>query len=105
MNEGKTKANVEEESLKSTNIPDLNLPSEGKEESSDDEIVLPSKQSCGENEKKESSCIKNSDNQTPTETSSKLLLKGCKACYMFVMVRENDQRCPKCDQGTYLIDI
>ncbi|KAK1359514.1 hypothetical protein POM88_043988 [Heracleum sosnowskyi] len=81
-------------------IPDLNIPY------NDAEIVLPTKRS---------GCMVRSYDKTPaavttihkytTLISSKLIIMGCVACHVYVMVREDHQICPKCAQGEYLIDV
>ncbi|KAK1398603.1 hypothetical protein POM88_008466 [Heracleum sosnowskyi] len=95
--------NEEEVSLKAPKIPDLNEPYK-EEESSGEVIVLPSKRS------NKSCMIKTPEATTKmhkyqTYIPPKLIVKGCQACYMFVMVPETDDRCPKCRVGTYLFDV
>lgn len=92
--------------MKAPKIPDLNEPykEEEEEEKSDDVIVLPSKRS-------NKSCMMKTQEATTkmhkyqTYIPPKLIVKGCQACYMFVMVPETDQRCPKCHVGTHLFDV
>lgn len=88
--------------MKPPTIPDLNVPQ--KEENYGDMILVPSKQD-------NNGCFMETPEETikiykdQTDVLPKLIVKGCQACYIFVMVQETDQRCPKCHVGTSLIDV
>ncbi|KAL8148021.1 uncharacterized protein LOC141706155 [Apium graveolens] len=104
-NEGKSKENEEEVSLMAPKLPDLNEPYKEEEANNDDVIVLPSKRSSNK------SCMRKTPQATTkmhkykTYIPPKLIVKGCQARYMFVMLPETDQKCPKCHVGTYLFDV
>ncbi|XP_051150131.1 protein GL2-INTERACTING REPRESSOR 1-like [Andrographis paniculata] len=38
------------------------------------------------------------------ETTSSMMLVGCPRCFMYVMLSEEDPRCPKC-KSTVLLDV
>lgn len=103
-NDGKAKENEEEVSWKAPKILDLNEPYKEEEENSDDVTVLPSKHNSNK-----SFMIKTQEATTmhkyQTYIPPKLIIKGCQACYMLVMVPETDQKCPKCRVGTYMFDV
>ncbi|KAE8713169.1 hypothetical protein F3Y22_tig00110213pilonHSYRG00047 [Hibiscus syriacus] len=41
---------------------------------------------------------------SPDATSSPMVLVGCPRCFMYVMLSENDPKCPKC-KSTVLLDF
>ena len=92
--------------MKQAKVPDLNRPYGEKEQESDVEIVVPSKRS--------GCMIRSHNEETPapinvrkfrTYIPPKQMLMGCRACYLYVMVPENHQKCPKYRQDTNLFDV
>ncbi|CAL5194296.1 unnamed protein product [Lathyrus oleraceus] len=50
-----------------------------------------------------SSCVSSESGPNSPEATS-MLLVGCPRCLMYVMLSENDQKCPKCE-STVLLDF
>ena len=44
------------------------------------------------------------EKEESSDIASKLIAFGCRACYIFALVLENNQKCPKCRQSITLFN-
>ncbi|CAN8259725.1 unnamed protein product [Cochlearia groenlandica] len=51
-----------------------------------------------------SSCVSSETNHEEMETITSMALVGCPRCLMYVMLSQNDPKCPKC-KSTVLLDF
>ncbi|ESQ48883.1 hypothetical protein EUTSA_v10021790mg [Eutrema salsugineum] len=51
-----------------------------------------------------SSCVSSESNQEEMETTTSMVLVGCPRCLMYVMLSQDDPKCPKC-KSTVLLDF
>ncbi|KAL1204693.1 Protein GL2-INTERACTING REPRESSOR 2 [Cardamine amara subsp. amara] len=51
-----------------------------------------------------SSCVSSETNQEEIDTTTSMVLVGCPRCLMYVMLSDNDPKCPKC-KSTVLLDF
>uniref|UniRef100_A0A1J3DFP9 GIR1-like zinc ribbon domain-containing protein n=1 Tax=Noccaea caerulescens TaxID=107243 RepID=A0A1J3DFP9_NOCCA len=51
-----------------------------------------------------SSCVSSETNQEEIETTTSMVLVGCPRCLMYVMLSQDDPKCPKC-KSTVLLDF
>ncbi|CAN0847308.1 Protein GL2-INTERACTING REPRESSOR 2 [Linum grandiflorum] len=51
-----------------------------------------------------SSCVSSEMNQDDNSEATSMVLVGCPRCLMYVMLSEDDPRCPKC-KSTVLLDF
>ncbi|CAN1772322.1 Protein GL2-INTERACTING REPRESSOR 2 [Linum perenne] len=51
-----------------------------------------------------SSCVSSEMNQDDSSGATSMVLVGCPRCLMYVMLSEDDPRCPKC-KSTVLLDF
>ncbi|KAF8106549.1 hypothetical protein N665_0137s0003 [Sinapis alba] len=51
-----------------------------------------------------SSCVSSETNQDEMETATSMVLVGCPRCLMYVMLSQDDPKCPKC-KSTVLLDF
>ncbi|AEE75072.1 hypothetical protein AtNW77_Chr3g0167331 [Arabidopsis thaliana] len=51
-----------------------------------------------------SSCVSSETNQEENETITSMVLVGCPRCLMYVMLSDDDPKCPKC-KSTVLLDF
>lgn len=52
----------------------------------------------------ESSCVSSEYSSSPEAEATSMVLVGCPRCLMYVMLAEEDPRCPKC-KSTVLLDV
>ncbi|KFK38526.1 hypothetical protein AALP_AA3G125700 [Arabis alpina] len=51
-----------------------------------------------------SSCVSSETNQEEIDTTTSMVLVGCPRCLMYVMLSQDDPKCPKC-KSTVLLDF
>ncbi|KAK1390599.1 hypothetical protein POM88_018777 [Heracleum sosnowskyi] len=87
-------------------ILDLNMPYVETEENNDVETVLSTKRSgfITRSDDKTSASMINVHKHT-TFVPPKLMVMGCVACHIYVMVQDNYRICPRCGKCEYLIDV